>query len=60
MTSPLIISIKSTKLTASEKNNLNIFKPYGVILFSRNILNFKQINHYYVGNEKILIVENRN
>ena len=45
MTSPLIISIKSTKLTASEKNNLNIFKPYGVILFSRNILNFKQVRN---------------
>ena len=45
MTSPLIISIKSTKLTASEKNNLNIFKPYGVILFSKNILNFKQVKN---------------
>jgi beta-N-acetylhexosaminidase len=43
MRNPLIISIKSTKLKTSEKNNLNIFKPYGVILFSRNISNFNQI-----------------
>ena len=40
---PLIISIKSTELINSEKKNLNIYKPFGVILFSRNILNFNQV-----------------
>ena len=44
MRNPLIISIKSTKLKTSEKNNLNIFKPYGVILFSRNISNFNLVD----------------
>ena len=45
MTSPIIISIKSTKLLLKEKNNIRTHKPYGVILFSRNILNLKQVKN---------------
>jgi len=37
-----IIGIKSTKLSTSEINFLNKYKPWGVILFSRNIKNIKQ------------------
>lgn len=37
-----IIGIKSTKLSTSEKKFLKIYKPWGVILFSRNIKNTKQ------------------
>ena len=37
-----IIGIKSTKLSAPEKKFLKIYKPWGVILFSRNIKNTKQ------------------
>ena len=37
-----IIGIKSTKLSTSEKKFLKIYKPWGVILFSRNIKSTKQ------------------
>ena len=37
-----IIGIKSTKLSTPEKKFLKIYKPWGVILFSRNIKNTKQ------------------
>ena len=37
-----IISIKSTTLSASEMNLLKNEKPWGVILFKRNIVSFKQ------------------
>ena len=37
-----IIGIKSTKLTIKEKNFLKNYKPWGVILFSRNIKNIEQ------------------
>jgi len=37
-----IIGIKSTKLSLKEKNFLKKYKPWGVILFSRNIKNIKQ------------------
>ena len=37
-----IIGIKSTKLSKKEKNFLNKYKPWGVILFTRNIKNIKQ------------------
>ena len=37
-----IIGIKSTKLSALEKKFLKTYKPWGVILFTRNIQNTKQ------------------
>ncbi len=37
-----IVGIKSTKLTAKEKTFLKKYKPWGVILFTRNIKNIKQ------------------
>lgn len=37
-----IIGIKSTKLNNNEIKFLKIFKPWGIILFSRNLKNFKQ------------------
>tara|TARA_B100001057_G_C22793180_1_gene928464 strand:+ start:555 stop:1502 length:948 start_codon:yes stop_codon:yes gene_type:complete len=38
-----IIGIKSTKLSKKEKNFLKKYKPWGTILFTRNIKNIKQI-----------------
>ena len=37
-----IIGIKSTKLSIKEKNFLKKYKPWGVILFTRNIKTIKQ------------------
>ena len=37
-----ITGVKSTKLTIKEKNFLKNYKPWGVILFSRNIKNIEQ------------------
>jgi len=37
-----IVGIKSTKLSIKEKNFLRRYKPWGVILFSRNIKNIQQ------------------
>jgi len=37
-----IIGIKSTSLSKKEKNFLHFYKPWGVILFSRNIKNLNQ------------------
>ena len=37
-----IIGIKSTNLLSKEKKFLKKYKPWGVILFSRNIKNIKQ------------------
>ena len=37
-----IIGIKSTKLNLREKNFLRKYKPWGVILFTRNIKDIKQ------------------
>ena len=37
-----IVGIKSTKLSAKEKFFLRKYRPWGVILFTRNIKNFKQ------------------
>ena len=39
----LIISIKGTKLTKREKLLLLKEKPWGIILFKRNLKSFKQI-----------------
>ena len=37
-----IIGIKSTKLNLREKNFIRKYKPWGVILFTRNIKGIKQ------------------
>ena len=37
-----IVGVKSTKLTLKEKLSLKKYKPWGVILFTRNIKNTKQ------------------
>ena len=37
-----IVGIKSLKLSNQEKNFLRKYKPWGVILFTRNIKNIKQ------------------
>ena len=37
-----IVGLKSTKLTQNEKKFLKRYKPWGVILFTRNIQNLKQ------------------
>ena len=37
-----IVGIKSTKLSLKEKNFLKKYRPWGVILFTRNIKNIKQ------------------
>jgi len=39
----IIVGIKSTVLSKKEKLFLNKYKPWGVILFSRNLQKFKQI-----------------
>ena len=38
-----IVGIKSTTLSKKEKTFLKKYKPWGVILFSRNLKKFKQI-----------------
>ena len=38
-----IVGIKSTTLSKKEKKFLKKYKPWGVILFSRNVKEFKQI-----------------
>ncbi len=45
MINPLIISINSKKLSLSEQQNIYKFKPYGIILFSKNISNFNQVKN---------------
>jgi len=42
MSFPLIISIKSSKISSFERENIKKYKPFGVILFKRNILNINQ------------------
>ena len=42
MSFPLIISIKSSNVSNDEKENIRKFKPFGVILFQRNIKNLIQ------------------
>ena len=39
----IIVGIKSTNLSKKEKLFLNKYKPWGVILFSRNLKKFNQI-----------------
>jgi beta-N-acetylhexosaminidase len=42
MSFPLIISIKSSQISKLERENIKKYKPFGVILFKRNILNLNQ------------------
>ena len=49
----LIVGIKSTKLLIKEKNFLKKYKPWGVILFSRNIMNIKQTKKLTLSIRKI-------
>ena len=42
MSFPLIISIKSSQISKLERENIRKYKPFGVILFKRNILNLNQ------------------
>ena len=40
-----ILGIKGIKLTNDEKVLIKTKKPWGIILFSRNIQNVKQLKH---------------
>jgi len=44
MNFPIIISIKSISLSKQEKNFITKIKPFGVIVFARNIINLSQIS----------------
>ena len=48
-----IVGIKSTKLSLREKNFLKIYKPWGVILFTRNIKNINQTSELTSSIKKI-------
>ena len=37
-----IVGIKSTKLSSKEKNFIKRYRPWGIILFTRNIKNIQQ------------------
>ena len=49
-----IVGIKSVKLSQKEKKFLRKYKPWGVILFSRNILNLNQASKLTSSIRKIL------
>ncbi len=49
----LIISIKGTKLSRNEKFLLSKYKPWGIILFKRNIESIKQIKNLTSNIKKI-------
>ena len=44
MNFPIIISIESISLSKQEKNFITKIKPFGVIVFARNIVNLSQIS----------------
>ena len=48
-----IIGIKSTKLNLREKNFIRKYKPWGVILFTRNIKDIKQAKQLTTSIRKI-------
>ena len=50
---------KKLKQHKDKRHLVQVWSGHKASIRWLNILNFKQINHYYVGNEKILIVENR-
>ena len=51
-----IVGIKSTKLSKKEKIFLKKYKPWGVILFTRNIKNIKQTIELTSSIKKIFIL----
>ena len=53
-----IVGIKSTKLSKKEKLFLKKYKPWGVILFTRNIKNIKQTKKLTLQLEKFLMIKN--
>lgn len=50
---------KKLKQHKDKRHLVQVWSGHKASIRWLNILNFKEINHYYVGNEKILIVENR-
>ena len=42
MSFPIIVSINSSKILKFERENIKKYKPFGVILFKKNILNINQ------------------
>ena len=48
-----IVGLKSTKLLLKEKKFLRKYKPWGIILFSRNIINIKQTKELTLSIRKI-------
>ena len=48
-----IIGIKSTKLNLREKNFIRKYKPWGIILFTRNIKDIKQAKQLTTSIRKI-------
>ena len=48
-----IVGIKTTSLTQKEKKFLKKYKPWGVILFTRNIKNIKQTRELTTSIRKI-------
>ena len=48
-----IVGIKSTKLLSREREFIKKYKPWGIILFSRNIINIKQAKRLTLSIRKI-------
>ena len=48
-----IVGVKTTRLTQKEKKFLKKYKPWGVILFTRNIKNIKQTKELTLSIRKI-------
>ena len=53
-----ITGLKSTKLSRNEIKFLNKYKPWGIILFSRNLKNFQQIRNLTIHIKKIFKDDN--
>ena len=63
---PELITVKAKKLIQKKKKQhkdkrhlVQVWSGHKASISWLNILKFKEISHYYVGKEKILIVENR-
>ena len=50
-----VIGLKSTVLQAKEKNFLKKYKPWGVILFSRNIKSINQTKKDHIDHSNLSI-----
>ena len=51
---PIIISISSYKLTNNEKSLISTEKPWGIILFKRNIKNLSQLKYLTFNIRKLM------